>query len=155
MKRKPIKIDWEELEDAFSSPPEEIASYLDGITGHVVLEGEGEEDDLDDENALDTAPAPPRNDPTRITIRPPGVTEKLAWMRSFLDQGDHEEGVVVELRQALGDENPAQALADLLNVHTEVRDDWYLYRTSRIRDMMEEWLASNEVETVTGPPWKK
>jgi len=52
MKRKPIKIDWEELEDAFNSPPEEISSYLDGISGHVALEGEGEEDDLEDEYAI-------------------------------------------------------------------------------------------------------
>ncbi len=68
MKRKPIRIDWEELEDAFNSPPEEITSYLDGISGHVILEGEGEEDDLEDENP---ASASPRNDPTRISIRPP------------------------------------------------------------------------------------
>ncbi len=155
MKRKPIRIDWEELEDAFNSPPEEITSYLDGISGHVILEGEGEEDDLEDENPLDAASAPPRKDPTRISIRPPGAAKKIKWMKSFLDQGGHDESVVAELKQALEDENPAQALAEILNLHAEVRDDWYLYRTSRIRDMMEEWLASNEVETLTAPPWKK
>ncbi len=149
MKRKPIRIDWEDLEDAFNSPPEEITSYLDGITGHVGLEGEGE-----DENPLDAAFTPPRNDPTRISIRPPGAAEKIEWMKSFLEQGGHDEGVVAELKQALKDENPAPALADLLNLHTEVRDDWYLYRTSRIRDMIEDWLASNGVETLTAPPWK-
>ncbi len=150
MKRKPIRIDWEELEDAFNSPPEEITSYLDGITGHVVLEGEGE-----DENPLDAASAPPRDDPTRISIRPPGAAGKIEWMKSFLGQGGHDEGVVAELKQALEDQNPAQALADLLNLHPEVRDDWYLYRTSRIRDMIEDWLASNGVETLTAPPWKE
>ncbi len=154
MKHKPIRIDWEELEDAFNSPPEEITSYLDGITGHVVLEGEGEEDDLEDENPLDAASAPPRSDPTRISIRPPGAAEKIEWMRSFLEQEGHEEGVVAELRQALEDENPPQVLADVLNLHADVRDDWYLYRTARIRDMLEEWLASNEVEPLTAPPWK-
>ena len=155
MKRKPIKIDWEELEDAFNSPPEEISSYLDGISGHVLLEGEGEEDDLEDENPLDAASTPPRNDPTRIGIHPPGAGEKIEWMKSFLEQGGHDERVVAELKQALDDENPAQVLADVLNLHTEVRDAWYLYRTSRIRDMIEDWLASNGVETLTAPPWKE
>ena len=154
MKRKPIRIDWEGLEDAFNSPPEEIASYLDGITGHVVLEGEGEEDDLEDVNPLDATSAPIRKDPTRISIRPPGAAEKIEWMKSFLEQGGHEESVVAELKQALEDENTAQALADVLNLHTEVRDDWYLFRTAGIRDMIEEWLASNGVETLTAPPWK-
>ncbi len=155
MKRKPIRIDWEELEDAFNSPPEEITSYLDGITGHVVLEGEGEDDEPDDENPLDAVSAPPRNDPTRISIRPPGAAEKIEWMRSFLEQEGHEEGVVAELKQALEDENPPQALADVLNLHADVRDDWYLYRTARIRDMLEEWLASNGVESLTAAPWKE
>ncbi len=76
-------------------------------------------------------------------------------MKSFLELGSHDEGVVAELKQALEGQNPAQALAEILNLHAEVRDDWYLYRTSRIRDMMEQWLASNEVETLTAPPWKE
>ena len=154
MKRKPIKIDWEELEDAFNSPPQEISSFLDGITGHIALEGEGEEDELEDENPLDIASAPPRSDPTRIGIRPPDSARKIEWMNSFLEQGGHDEAVVAGLRQALESENPPQALADVLNQHPEVRDTWYLYRTARIRDMIEEWLAANDVETLTAPPWK-
>ncbi len=155
MKRKPIKIDWEELEDAFNSPPEEISSYLDRISGHVALEGEGEEDDLEDENPLDAASAPPRNDPTRIGIRPPGAGEKIEWMKSFLEQEGHDEAVIAELQQALKDEDPPQALSDVLNLHADVRDDWYLYRTARIRNMIEEWLTSNGVESLTTPPWKE
>ena len=153
MKHKPIRIDWEDLEDAFNNPPEEITSYLDGITGHVVLEGEGEEDDLEDVHPLD-ATSPPRNDPTRIGIRPPGAGEQIEWMKSFLE-GGHDQGVVAELKQALEHENPPQALSDVLNLHAEVRDDWYLYRTARIREMIEEWLATNEVESLTAPPWKE
>ena len=154
MKRKPIRIDWEELEDAFNSPPDEITSYLDGISGHVVLEGEGEEDDLEDENPLDATSAPQRSDPTRISIRPPGAAEKIKWMKSFLEQGGHDEAAAAELEQALEDENPAQALADALNLHADVRDDWYLYRTARIRDMIEDWLTANGVATLTAAPWK-
>ena len=43
MQRKPIKVDWDALEEAFDSRDPEVAYYLDRITGHVVLDGEGEE----------------------------------------------------------------------------------------------------------------
>jgi hypothetical protein len=42
MKRKPIKIDWDELESAFDSKQEDLIYYLDLVTGQVILEGEGE-----------------------------------------------------------------------------------------------------------------
>ena len=55
MKRKPIRIDWEALEDAFNNRDEELVYHLDRITGRVELEGEGEEGD-DDEFATETPP---------------------------------------------------------------------------------------------------
>ena len=36
---KPLKIDWDALEEAFNSQSEELIYYLDLVTGHVVLEG--------------------------------------------------------------------------------------------------------------------
>ena len=41
MKRKPIRVDWDDLEEAFSNRRAESSSSLDAITGHVVLDGEG------------------------------------------------------------------------------------------------------------------
>ena len=35
MKRKPIKIDWDELESAFDSKQEDLIYYLDLVTGHM------------------------------------------------------------------------------------------------------------------------
>ena len=39
MKRKPIRVNWDDLEAAFDNPNEELAYYLDLVNGHVVLEG--------------------------------------------------------------------------------------------------------------------
>ena len=36
MKRKAIKIDWDELESAFDNKNEELVYYLDRVTGQVV-----------------------------------------------------------------------------------------------------------------------
>ncbi len=154
MKRKPIKIDWEEVEDAFNAPPEDIGSYLDGISGHVVLDGEGEEDDLEDVHAASSSPTPRRNDPTRIPIQPPAPSQKIEWMKAFIAEGGHDKAVIEALKKGLAAENPPPVLGDVLNANPEVRDAWYLYRTDRLREMIGEWLAANDIEPIDPPPWK-
>jgi hypothetical protein len=156
MKRKPIKIDWEDLEDAFNSPPEEIESYLDGITGHVVLEGEGEEDEdeLDDLALPSVAVGSRRSDPTRLPIRPPGPEKKIEWMKAFIAVGGYDAEVIRGLERGVAAEDPPEVLSQVLNDNPEVRDAWYLYRTDRLREMIEEWLEANGIEAVTPPPWK-
>jgi hypothetical protein len=130
MKRKPIKIDWNDLEEAFSNLQAEATSYLDAITGHVVLEGEGEEDDLLDEDAAMNAVGGPsksrQDDPTRLPIRPPDLTRRIDPNR----------------------------VRDVLNRNPEVRDAWYAYRFDRLHEMIDEWLAKNGVEPTDPPPWK-
>ena len=86
MKHKPIKIDWNDLEEAFSDRLAEAPAYLDSIAGHVVLEGEGEEDDLDDEEGtFGKAPPARREDPARILIRPPDTADRIEWMKVFIE----------------------------------------------------------------------
>ena len=68
MKRKQIKIDWDELEDAFTNPQDEVFCFLDRVTGRVVLEGEGDDlhdDDRNYDRPPDAAEVPPQDDPTR------------------------------------------------------------------------------------------
>ena len=154
MKRKPIKIDWEAVEDAFNTPPEEIGSYLDGISGHVILDGAGEEDDLEDVHATSSLPTPRRNDPTRVPIQPPAPSLKIEWMKVFIAAGGHDEAVIEGLKNALDAENPPLALRDVLNANPEVRDAWFLYRTDQLRDLIDEWLAANNIDAVEPPPWK-
>lgn len=165
MKRKPIKIDWDALEDAFSSPPQsEAVSYLDRITGRVVLEGEGEDAEFDDDEAgfgpataaaRATAGSPPE-DPMHLPIRPPDVPRKVEWMKNFLRQttGEHPPEVAAAITAAMAVENPTPAIKGILDGNPEVRDAWYLYRSERIQEMIDEWLAENGVETTDPPPWK-
>jgi hypothetical protein len=158
MKRKPIKIDWNDLEEAFSNLQAEATSYLDAITGHVVLEGEGEEDDLLDEDAAMNAVGGPsksrQDDPTRLPIRPPDLTRRIDWMKGFLgkDPGAPPE-VVAELADAIDAKDPNR-VRDVLNRNPEVRDAWYAYRFDRLHEMIDEWLAKNGVEPTDPPPWK-
>ena len=160
MKHKPIKIDWDELEDAFNEQRDDLVSYLDLVTGHVVLEGEGEDDeDLDDEN-YDTpvrapvAPPPPVDDSTRLHVTPPGTTLKVDWLKEFIGKGDVPGEVSGELSEAMGAEDPAPEIRAVLNRNPEVRDSWYRYRGERIQALIDEWLAANGVEFTDPPPWR-
>ena len=134
------------------------------MTGHVVLEGERDVDPEDDDEAFEHAravacPVSPvqRDDPTHISIRPPNTESKIEWMQAFLQQhgAHHESAVVAELRTAIDADDPAAALSDVLTRNAELRDAWYLYRSDRVHELIDDWLAENDVQPVDRPPWGK
>jgi hypothetical protein len=157
MKKRSIKIDWDELEAAFSNRNEELVYYLDRVTGQVVLEGEGEDDFDDDEEMLEEVPreAPSRNDSTRITIEPPDTEELVAWMHDFLeDTDDLDSEVKARLTEAVDEPEPVSGVRAILDQNPEVRDRWYGYRSTRLHEDIEAWLDANEISVVDPPPWK-
>jgi hypothetical protein len=157
---KPIKIDWDALDEAFHNQNDELVYYLDLVTGHVVLEGEGEDDDDyypdDNDTSHPVVPAPTTSGAgTRAYVEPPGTERKLEWMRRFLAEVDDLQAESVDaLKRALAAEDPAEALRGQINHDAEARDRWYLYRADRIHEFIEEWLAREGVATVGDPPWR-
>jgi hypothetical protein len=150
MKRKPIRVDWEELESAFDSGNEELVYYLDSVTGHVLLEGEGEEDDFDDDGG-----APRPDDITHVHIAPLTTAQKIDWVRRFLDESvDLDPEFSASLKEALAADNAKEAITEVLHQYPEGSDRWYLYRVDRLREVIEDWLEANGVATVDQPPWK-
>ena len=91
MKHKPLPIDWDELEGAFENRNEDLRYYLDLITGQVVLEGEGEDAEFDDDAEIDSAvdPESPRKETTRIYVETFTVDDELDWMDEFIE-GDEK-----------------------------------------------------------------
>ena len=160
MKHKPIRVDWDELEVAFTNHDEEIVYYLDLVTGHVVIDGEGEEPEFDDED--DFSPnqvigaAPPRPaDGTRAYVKPMTTEMKLEWMEKFL--ADKENGLDAEnqktLEEAFNSDEPAEALSKFLRAADEARDVWYLYRSDRLHEYMQQWLDEHQVTPIDPAPW--
>jgi len=155
MKRKPIKIDWDDLEEAFSSRRAESSSTLDAITGHVILDGEGEHDDLldDDPTVAAATAAPVREDRTRLPVRPPDMAMRIEWLQGFLEQNsDVPAEVAGELTEAMDDSNAAQVIFAILNRNPEVRDAWYVYRSDRLHELIDAWLKENGVQPTDPPP---
>ena len=157
MKHTPIRVDWDELEGAFSNQNDELVYYLDLVTGHIGLDGEGEEADFDDEEAhlVRSAPPPVRDDGTRAMVEPMTTDQKLGWMKSFLDTAeDLDEESVSALRDGMSADNPAETLGQVLRERAEARDRWYLYRAERLHEVIENWLTRHGVTPVDPPPWK-
>ncbi len=159
MKRKPIKIDWDEIETAFDNKREDLVYYLDLVTGQVVLEGEGEEadfeggDDLVDDNGKENGP--PREATTRLYIEPPDEVEEADWMESFLAEADElDPELLAKLTLALDSPGPLNAFRDALRADAEVRDRWFLYRTERLHQTVDAWLDANNVHVSEPPPWR-
>lgn len=160
MKRKPIRIDWDELEQAFDTKGEDLVYYLDLVTGEVVLEGEGEESYAsdDDEDPMEEAAErePPQREPAghKLYVEPPGSDDELSWMDAFVeDSTEIPEEVRAELTTVLGRGDP-DAFREALRPHAEARDRWFLYRSDRLHDAIDAWLNANGVQASEPPPWR-
>lgn len=157
MKHKPIRVDWDDLEAAFTGKRGDLPYFLDLVTGEVVLEGEGEGDADDEgedlEEALE-ADAVVRGDSARISIEPPGPEDELDWMHAFVSAAeDLPDGAAAALADALETEAPDEAFREALRDLPEARDQWFLYRLDRVHEWIEVWLAENDVVPADPPPW--
>lgn len=158
MKRKPIRIDWDELEAAFNNKSEDLVYYLDLVTGEVLLEGEGEGEEFDDdEELLDDAGEPAtavRPATTRLYVRPPDADEELSWMDDFVEGAqDLDETLREELRNVL-DQNSPDAFREALRSQVEAKDKWFLFRSDRLHEAIDAWLESRGVQGNKPAPWK-
>jgi len=159
MKIRKLKIDWQELEEAFSRRQHDFVSYLDRVTGELVMDGEGEEEDHDapsyGASGAPVAATSRKDDVTRRYIRPPGTARKVGWFQVFLDK---EEGLdaeaVTQLREALTDPEPTDKIIAILRQNPELSDAWYDYRAHRVREMIDEWLTADGIEPVEPAPWR-
>jgi hypothetical protein len=155
MKRKPIRIDWDELESAFDNDREDFVHYLDLVTGQVYLDGEGEEEAVEgDEDEVD-GPEPVLGEiPARLAIDPASPDERLNWMEDFV----HGEAIFDDAARARLDEILSRSAADefreALRKIEGARERWFAYRTERLHQRIDEWLAANGVATAEPPPWK-
>lgn len=159
MKRKPIRIDWDELEQAFDNKREDLVYYLDLVTGQVVLEGEGEGGDLDDDDdpmgeAAEIEPSARDAAGHRLYVETPDLDAELSWMGEFVEECDDlDPEVRAQLGGVLEREDP-DAFRDALRPDAATRDRWFLYRSERLHEAIDSWLDVHGVQVVDPPPWR-
>jgi hypothetical protein len=157
MKRKPIHIDWDELEAAFENRSEDLSYYLDTVTGQVGLEGEGEDAHFDDDDEMDGANATPNpsGETTRLVIASYSELDELDWMDEFLEgEAAIPDDLKAKLDKFVAGED-GNGFKDELRHHAEVRDRWFLFRSERVHEVMAAWLEEHQLTAATPPPWKE
>ena len=82
MKRKPIRVNWDELEAAFDNQSSDLVYYLDLVTGHVILDGEGEDPGDADDPAWTGGES--ADDGTRAYVEPLATETKVEWIRRYV-----------------------------------------------------------------------
>lgn len=157
MKRKPIRIDWDEIEAAFDNKDAELVYYVDRITGHVLLEGQDSEDE--EEPYEQTAVAPPqRDDRFRAYIEPLSNELKLGWLRAFVADADAyelDENFAAALKEAMASPTPVEEVIEVLNLFPEGKDAWYAYRTDRVHEHIDTWITEQNIDVTDPPPWRQ
>jgi len=152
MKRKPLKIDWDELESAFQSRSEDLVYYLDLVTGQVVLDGEGEErpedGDEDDENEMERLPQPVavRKETTRLYVERPDADEELGWIEVFAEQDGG-------LEEVLAADDVHEGFRDALRRDPERKERWFAFRSDRLHEKIDRWISEHGVQTTEAAPW--
>ena len=158
MKHKPLQIDWDELETAFENRNEDLTYYLDLVTGHVILDGEGEDAHFDEDAEMDEAVDPdaaPRDESTRLYVVSFTDDDEIDWMDEFIEG---EEAVPDDLKVKLVDfvsREDGDGFKDELRHHAGVRDRWFLFRSERVHEVMDAWLSENKVTPASVPPWRE
>jgi hypothetical protein len=157
MKRKPLHIDWDELEAAFENRSEDLVHYLDLVTGEVVLEGQGEEapedGDASHEDEAAMRPVLMRPDNTRLYVVPFTDDDELAWAEAFVEIPDLAADVRAKLSAVLEKES-AEAFRDALRSEDETRESWFRHRSDCLHQAIDSWLAEHQVNAVKPPPWR-
>lgn len=157
MKHKPLQIDWDELETAFENRNEDLTYYLDLVTGHVILDGEGEDAHFDEDAEMDDAVDPdaaPRGESTRLYVVSFTDDDETDWMDEFIEGDD---SIPPELKATLADcvaSGPSQKFKDELRHHAGVRARWFLFRSERLHEVMDAWMESNKISPASPPPWR-
>ncbi len=78
-------------------------------------------------------------------ITPISIQTQLTWMRQFVDRATTGE-VRELLLAALDSERPARAFVGILRSLPERADAWRRELTSRVLDVIRQWIASNNLD---------
>ena len=155
MTRRQIPIDWLDLEMAFETRLDDLASYLDLRTGKVHFvptssfdeDTAGDGEDILSEEAVDAGLA----EGWLLLVEPLESHEEYDSMVQFA--GSVEDSRLRELLEvALDGRGAFRRFKDVVARWPKERERWYAFRDECLRNAMLKWLAAHEIEPTTAPP---
>jgi len=142
--QRDIPVDWEALEDAFENNAPEVHSYLHLSTGEVLRVVDGI---ADPEMHARIA-----SDAEYVRVEPVSSREQYRWMERFIPMVEDEE-LKQKLMRAIDGKGAFRRFKDVLMGYVQEREQWFVFRSERLRVFMEAWLAAHAFKPVPRPAW--
>ena len=140
-----VPVAWQPLEDAFENNAPEVHSYLNLDTGDVLRVVDGV--------AEPTMHARIAGDPAYLRVDPVSSREQYRWMERFIVTT--EEGPLHEqLRAAIDGKGAFRRFKDVLMAFPVDRERWFVFRSERLRVVMQAWLDAHGVQASERPEWQ-
>lgn len=143
-----MKIDWDQLKEAFTFTSEEAYWFLDLETGKVLFASE-----LDPEAGEVTLEEADDNPDRYLSIEAPGSDEAYDWMVEFTE-GLGEEGLKEKLWIALDGRGAFRRFKGVLTGHPREREAWFKFEDKKINEAVEEWVEQEGLQIDNPPPWR-
>jgi hypothetical protein len=140
--QRDIPVDWEALEDAFENNAPEVHSYLHLGTGEVLRVVDGI---ADPEMHARIA-----SDSEYVRVEPVSSREQYRWMERFIPMVEDEE-LKQKLMRAIDGKGAFRRFKDVLMGYIQEREQWFVFRSERLRVFMEAWLAAHAFKPVPRP----
>lgn len=142
----PLIVDWEELELACERNAPNVHSYLDLVTGAVlVFYGESE----DEEERRREVEA---NTERYLRVEPASSRDQYRWMEKFVSTVT-EEKIKEKLLVSIDGKGAFRRFKDLLVHFPGIRERWYSYRAIHLHDHINTWLGALNLPVEIAPPW--
>ena len=140
--QRDIPVDWEALEDAFENNAPEVHSYLHLGTGEVLRVVDGI---ADPEMHARIA-----SDAEYVRVEPVSSREQYRWMERFIPMVENED-LKQKLMRAIDGKGAFRRFKDVLMGFVQEREQWFVFRSERLRVFMEAWLAAHAFKPVPRP----
>ena len=137
---KRIRVDWQELLDAFDDDSDEHRYYLDRETGavHFFSEYLNNEDEDEDERAIASEERYVQIPPARRTVS----TDELRTFTASLQDGSERR----LLTTALSAQGGYQHFREAVDALPAVRGKWRQFTHENLKERIEKWLSEVSVE---------
>jgi hypothetical protein len=140
-----VPIAWEALEDAFENNAPEVHSYMQLKTGEVIRIVDGVADPAMHERVM--------SDSAYMRVDPVSSREQYRWMERFIESVE-EPGLRQKLARSIDGKGAFRRFKDVLMNHPVEREQWFTFRSERLRACMEAWLGAHGIKAVERPQWR-
>jgi hypothetical protein len=150
-RRRPVPVNWDDLEMAMTWRSEELEYFLDLRSGEVrqyrssMFAADADDVDLSEDEA-DEGLA----EGHLVRVEPIESSVEYRWMEEFAVSVT--DGRLRDLlKVALDGRGAFRRFKDVLAQYPREREQWFRFHDQRVRAAMREWLEDNGIEPTTEP----